>query len=222
MSIKLSDSDRDRVQAAVGRAEGQTSGEIVACLMSQSDTYGVAYLRAAVIGALVALLLALLALQSYDGWGRAWLHEVELVSALVFTAGIVAALLVRVWPGLRRLMTGKRRLKRMARLQAFRTFVEEEVFLTRERTGILIFVSAFEHRVEVLADEGINRVVDKQEWVEVVDLFVDRIKQGDIAAGFEDAIAQCGEILRQHGVEVRPDDVDELANELRVRRRPED
>ena len=42
-------------------------------------------------------------------------------------------------------------------LVAMAAFVEEEVFSTRDRTGILLFLSLFEHRVVVLGDSGINQ-----------------------------------------------------------------
>jgi putative membrane protein len=105
----------------------------------------------------------------------------------------------------------------MVRLQAYRTFVAEDVFATAERTGILIFVSAFEHRVEVIADKGIGAVVPKEAWVRVVDLFSSRLRRGEVVAGFEEAIAECGEILRRHGASLQALDRDELGNELRIR-----
>ena len=59
----------------------------------------------------------------------------------------------------------------------------EEVFATRDRTGILLFVSLFEHRIEVVGDKGINDKVQQEEWGEVVDLLRAGVRRGDLAGG---------------------------------------
>ena len=48
--------------------------------------------------------------------------------------------------------------------RAAEAFVEERVFATEKRTGVLIFVALFEHRVVVLADEGIREQVPSDAW----------------------------------------------------------
>ena len=96
-------------------------------------------------------------------------------------------------------------------------FVEEEVFDTRDRTGILLFVSLFEHRIEVVGDSGINDKVEPAEWVEVVDLVRAGIRRQSLADGLVQAVERCGDLLHRRGVEVRPDDTDELADDVRVR-----
>lgn len=222
MAIVLSGEDRDRIQAAVKSAETRTSGEIVACLMSQSDRYGVAYLRAAVLCASIAALSILVVQRVNDGWSLGWLYGPEAIVALAVLTGLLGAAAAEVWPAFRRAMTGRARLRRMTRLQAYRTFVDESVFATENRTGILLFVSEFERRVEVLADAGINEVVAPEAWHEVVDLLVSRLREGRVVEGFEHAIRRFGAILREQGLEVKPRDPDELPNELRIRTRPDD
>lgn len=220
MALNLTEQDKERIQSVVTEAEGRTSGEIVACLMAQSDSYGVAYLRASILFASVAVLIGLLIHWFYDGWGVAWLYSAEGIVGTALLAGFLGALLTRVLPSLRRAMTGAERLRRMAKLQAYRTFVDEEVFVTDRRTGILIFVSAFEHRVEVMADEGINSVVAQDAWNTIVADMTRLLRDGKVADGFENAIRQCGAILHEHGLDVRRDDDNELSNELRIRDRP--
>ena len=105
-----------------------------------------------------------------------------------------------------------RRVHRRAAL----AFLDEEVFDTRDRTGILIFVSLFEHRIEVLGDTGINAKVQPEEWVEVVDLIREGILARDLAGGLVSGIERCGDLLNRRGVAVRPDDTDELHDGVRV------
>ena len=110
-------------------------------------------------------------------------------------------------------------MDRMVYLSAMTAFVEEEVFKTADRTGILIFMSSFEHRVEVVGDEGINSVVDQNEWVEVVERITSGFRSGRITDGIVSGIDACGELLHEHGVEISPGDIDELPNRLRIRKR---
>ena len=86
---------------------------------------------------------------------------------------------------------------------------------TRDRTGILIFVALLEHRVVVLADEGIHRALDPSEsWQEVVDARRRRAcAAGRAEAGLEAAIRRCGEILARH-VPAQGRNPDELANRI--------
>ena len=109
-------------------------------------------------------------------------------------------------------------MARTVRLQAYRAFVEEEVFATRDRTGILIFISVFEHRVEVLADKGINAVVADGVWSEVVSMIVRGIKDETLTDGLLAGIERCGQILHDHGVDIRTPDPNELPDDLRIKR----
>ena len=99
-----------------------------------------------------------------------------------------------------------------------RAFVEEEVFLTRDRTGILLFISLFEHRIEVLGDAGINRHVTADEWTDVVLRIREGIRGGHLADGLVEAIGMCGHLLDRGGIEVRPDDENELPDGVRIRK----
>lgn len=102
------------------------------------------------------------------------------------------------------------------RKRAENAFLQEEVFNTRQRTGIMIFISFFEHEVIVMADKGISEVVDQKEWDSMVRKIIDNVKQGKIVDGIEAAILRCGEILLEKGFVITPDDVNELGDDLRI------
>jgi putative membrane protein len=97
--------------------------------------------------------------------------------------------------------------------KALRVFRELELDRTAERTGILILVSLLEHRVQVLADSGINARVKPGTWDDVVEIVLEDIKRGDLCQGLCDAIERCGEILAEE-FPIQPDDVDELPDRL--------
>jgi putative membrane protein len=141
----------------------------------------------------------------------------------VVLPSIVGALLgpVASWLSepFRRWLVGEGLLELRARQRAETAFLEEEVFSTRDRTGILIFVALFEHRVVVLGDAGINRVVPDGAWEQVVRDVVRGIHAGRPADALIAAVGDCGRLLAAHRLEIRPDDIDELDNRPRVRER---
>ncbi len=208
----FSDSAQERIREAVNQAEVRTSGEIVPYVVGSSDTYAAALWLSALFGAMLAPLLALFAYQRLEIWGlplAVWMITPVLAGAAV---GYLAALTI---PGWRRSLIGEATLDRRTQRRAAVAFLEEEVFKTRDRTGVLVFLSLFEHRVVVMADEGIDRAVEAGEWQRIVDHVVAGIREGRPSDALVEAIRECGELLELHKVASQPDDTDELSDELR-------
>lgn len=218
MDQLFTEAELEQIRKAVGQAEGRTSGEIVPFIMPESDPYSVAAWRGGVLAALVGLALALLVFQFYTGWGLGWLYTGWGTALVALVTGILGALLAAYVKPVKRFLAGEALLTRTTHHRAMRAFVEEEVFDTRDRTGILIFVSLFEHRIEVLGDAGINKKVSSDDWAEVVVRIQHGIRSGKLAEGLVDAIGLCGELLHRKGVGIRPDDENELSDRVRIRR----
>ncbi|MEM0961301.1 MAG: hypothetical protein AAGK21_02015 [Bacteroidota bacterium] len=212
----FSDAERERIRGAVSAAEMRTSGEIVPYVVRRSGTYDVAVWRAASGAALMVGIVFLGVAWAYSGWTLTWLYASWALAAAMTGGGMAGALLALLDP-LRRRLAGRALLDETVHRRAAVAFIEEEVFDTRDRTGILLFVSLFEHRIEVVGDAGINAKVQPEEWIEVVDLIREGIVAGSLADGLVRAITQCGDLLHRRGVEVRPDDTDELSDDVRVR-----
>jgi putative membrane protein len=97
---------------------------------------------------------------------------------------------------------------------ALEQFVIRHVTHTRNRCGILIFVSMAEHYARVIADEGIAQKVNNAEWQAAIDVLIGHIRDGRIAAGFVAATQRCGAVLAAHAP---PDgSADELPDRLYV------
>lgn len=216
MKLHFSEQDHQKVKEAVASAEQRTSGEIVPFVVDRSDSYEVAFWRAAVVLGLGALAVALVFVRFYEGWGFGWLHTNWGLTLVTVASATIGVVLVALIPSVRRLAAGDALLTRTVHLRAMRAFLEEEVFKTRDRTGILLFVSILEHRIEVLGDEGINKAVDPQDWVDVVQTIRNGIRAGRLTDGLVEAIEKCGRLLETHGVHIRADDSDELENRLRL------
>lgn len=218
MENLFTDEQLGRIRQAIAEAEERTAGEIVPYIVPQSDTYDVAAWRGAVFAALGALFGAIMIFQFYSGWGLGWLHQGWGTALLTLGAGAVGGGAARFIRPLRRVLAGAEMLSDRVHSRALNAFLDEEVFDTRDRTGILLFVSLLEHRIEVVGDTGINRRVDSDDWVHVVERIRDGIKQGDLARGLIEAIEMCGHLLEKKGVDVQPDDDNELSDSVRLRK----
>jgi putative membrane protein len=216
MQTLIDSLDHERVREAVQRAEERTAGEIVPVVVPRSDEYEVATWRGAVLAGLLALIGVLLVLQFYSGWGLGWLYTPWGVALVVLGASVLGGGLTTAVRPLRRLAAGEELLDETVHRRALQAFVEEEVFNTRDRTGILIFVSLLEHRVEVLGDAGINQQVAADDWVEIVDRIREGIRQDQFTDGLVEAVEMCGRLLERRGVAARPDDENELSNTVRT------
>jgi putative membrane protein len=213
ISNQFTDADLEAIREATAAAERSTSGEIVPYVVERIDDHAEARWRAATIGALVVALAAgaVHALVGYwSGYGIAW------ITLPVLAGAGLGHLIGGVGPITRWLMPADA-LDTMALRRAEAAFLEEEVWRTRDRTGILIFLALFEHRAVILADQGIHRTVPAGLWHELVAELVKGVAAGEAAAALERTVRRCGEILVEHRVERRPDDRNELVDRLRVR-----
>lgn len=210
----FTDADLERISAAVREAEKKTSGEIVPFFVPQSDEYEEAVWRGAfTFGGLPLVVLGFLRLFS-DYWLFIGILEIALS---FLSASILGALVVHFLSSVKRFFAGSDLLQHRVAQRADQAFLSEEIFKTRDRTGILIFLSFLERRVVVLGDSGINAKVRQDEWDGVVQTIVAGMKDGRPAEGLIEAIRQCGELLRRRGVKRKPDDRNELANRLRAK-----
>ena len=207
----FSESDRTRIENAVRDAESRTSGEIVPVVVARSGSYPSALWKAAMIGVIPGLLVHEWMVLGADDWGMSTL-SVQIMPLAMIVGALVFAAAAHFVPAVQRWFIPGDRLIESVHARAQKAFLESEVFQTRERTGILLLVSLFEHRVEVLGDTGINEKVEADDWADVVTDIIAGIKRGDPTSGLVSAIERCGHLLEQAGVERREDDTDELPN----------
>lgn len=216
MNIKniFSEKDLEDIKKAVSEAELKTSGEIVPYIVNKSDNYSFIIWRAAFLfGLFSGLIMVLINFLSKD----ILLINNYLYFFVIQTVFIgLGILLSLTFKSFKRALIGKERLQYNANLKAKQYFIEEEVFNTRERTGILIFISLFEKTVVVIGDSGINKKVVQNEWDGIIDTIISGIKQKRYTSAIIDAIKQCGNLLQKENVERRADDTNELNDNLRI------
>ena len=74
-------------------------------------------------------------------------------------------------------------------------------------------ISLLEHRVEIVADRGINNKVKKGSWDIIVNELIRNIKKGEYVEGLNLAINECREVLERY-CPAKEDNPNELDNTL--------
>jgi len=212
----ISEQDAQRISQTIRDVESKTTGELVTVIADAADEYYfIPMLWATLIAFLIPGSVYFLPVVARvfgvdDGWGgRPDFWMAYTIQMAVF---IVLALLFRWRPLRMRLIPGFIKRRRARRL-AYEQFVMQGVHLTRQRTGILFFVSVAEHYVEIIADAGVAGKVDNALWQAVVDEFVRRVRAGQVVEGFLFAIDECGKQLIEH-FPAGPGNVNELPDHL--------
>lgn len=215
MSIKelFSADDLQRIREVTAQAETGNAGEIVPYLVGQLDDHEAARWRGAALGAVATSLLAGVIHEFAGLWDITILLWIILPTLLGALLGYALA----CYSPVTRWLLSPARIERLTRLRAEAAFLEEQMFHTEKRTGILIFLAVFEHRALILADEGIHQVVPPSVWPEQIDNLVAGIQVGRPTDALCETIIACGHILQQYGLQARPGERNELLNGLRIK-----
>lgn len=96
---------------------------------------------------------------------------------------------------------------------AVKAFNKYGLHTTKDKTGILIFLSIEEQEIKILADEGINTKIEQHIWDGMVLNLVQKIHAGHTCDGICEVVKQIGELLTLH-FPIQPDDTNELPNKI--------
>lgn len=214
---KLNEEDLQRIKTAVREAETKISGEIVPVIVERSGIYNIANYKAALIsGTFFFILMIILDRYIIEDASHTLYYDPLFVFTVVMIGAALGALIPNLVPAVKRWLVSREYMDESCRQSAENAFLEEEIFNTRHRTGIMIFISFFEHEVIVMADRGISKVVEQKEWDDIVAALISHIRAGQIVEGIESGIRRCGEILLEKGFQKTPDDINELRDDLRI------
>lgn len=198
--MKLTDADRVLLRDAVRAVEAKSRAEIVLAVRPRSDSYNRGPLLFGVVVAWSFLGFQLFSRYEFP------LDAIFLEPAMLGTA---AAFLAASIPAFTRvLVSGKRRRQAVERA-ARATFQERGVGLTRERTGVLLYLSLLEREAVVIADKGITDMVPPEVWAEAVTRVEAAAHNARDAASVASAIQFLTEPLAA-SLPARVDDIDEL------------
>jgi putative membrane protein len=147
----------ETLACCVTEIEKYTAAELVIVVRARSGHYEHAdYL----CGALLALLGLVFLLFSPVEFNQYW---VVIDVVLLFVLG---AYISSKTEAIRRLLTTRKFRSSIARTGAAAMFYEAGIANTAAELGVLVYVSLFERRLELIADRGVLQAVPSQEWNE--------------------------------------------------------
>ena len=200
----FTEAEKQRIAATITGVEKTTSGEVVAMVVTASDTYPEATLLAGFsIGGLSALLITDLLLGDSLGY----------FVPLMVASAIVISGLSKIFPPLLRLFIPDTRLQTRVAERALRSFYEKNLHTTRDNTGVLFFISLLERKVWILADSGIYQKIPQEALQAHATDIAAGIKQGQACNALCRQIEAVGVILARH-FPIKPDDTNELSNQV--------
>jgi putative membrane protein len=143
----FSDAAKRRVTGAVADVESRTSAELVVVVRRSSGNWREADVAVGTLAAFGVLLILLFHPAPIP---------VEVMPFDVAFAFLVGALLCASIPPLKRALLVRKTVSTRVRAASREAFVDQGVSRTRDRTGILVYVSTLERRVDVVADIGVD------------------------------------------------------------------
>jgi putative membrane protein len=183
----ISNADKLEIEKAIGEAEKNTSGEIVAVIARASaDYYYVPYLWAALAALIVPWPLLY--------W--TWMPEEEIYLIQLAVFAVLAAVLH--YAPLRFALVPRSVRRQRAHQRAMQQFFAQDIYTTPGHTGVLLFVSAAERYAEIVTDAGIHAKVPDTEWQDIVGKLTAEIGKGNAGPGLIQAIRRIGEHLAAH------------------------
>jgi putative membrane protein len=189
----LTKAEADTLDEHVARIESRTGVQVVTAVVGKSDTYDELPWKAFALGASLAACGVVLWDLRRPDWisaQTALLHAV----AILATAGATALLAVFV-PAIGRLFLGTARSELEVRQHAQAIFLTRELFATRRRTAVLVLVSRFERRVEILPDTGLHDRVSEADWRAVIARMTPRLRESRPFDALQEGLAALEALL---------------------------
>lgn len=199
------------IEAEIRKAERSTRGEIACVVADEAADYlevpliwAAAVALAAPCVPLTFLSIILTGRQLIEGWRTpGWTSEAALVQSMAVltalqTALFVAAALLLLVPSVRRHLTPAFVKQHYVRQRAFEQFTGKGLTETADRAGVLIYVSLKDRCAELIADQGINAKVGREEWRAVIGKLTTHIRRQEATAGLVEAVASVGAHLARH------------------------
>ncbi|NMM50012.1 TPM domain-containing protein [Marinigracilibium pacificum] len=211
---KFNKQEEENILQAIRKLEKNTSGEFVPYISKISDDYDEGTWFFASIVSL--FIFASLAIASY-----LWLIPNQIT---FFVVGLYSLILLSICilackfsDKFRLLFVSAEKKHERVMSAAETAFLEEEVFNTNHRTGILLYISIAEKEVVIMGDSGINSQVKFEDWKAIVDIVITGIKEKKIAESMVKAIESSEKLLLEHRFPASESPENELSDRIRYR-----
>jgi putative membrane protein len=190
------------LERAIFGLEAQTGVQLVTAVIGKADSYVELPWKAFALGTALAGLVLVVADTLSPRWAGA--ENALIFAVAILGAGAASALLAVAAPPYARLFlrTTRRDLEVRHYAQAF--FLRRELFATRGRNGILLLVSLFERKVEILPDVGLHARFDAADWQAVIDAMTPLLRERRCFDALQQGVARMQALLLAKGITGAP------------------
>lgn len=181
----------------VARIESRTGAQVVTAVVGKSDTYVELPWKAFALGSTTAAL----AVAMVDALRPQWITAATplLQSVTILAAGGAAALAVVLVPPFARLFLRPARRDLEVQVHAQSLFLRHELQRAPQHTGVLILVSLFERRIEIVPDVGFRNSVSDADWNAIVRRMTPRLQEATPFHALQAALAALETLLVDKG-----------------------
>jgi len=196
----FNEEQRKHIEEAVVEAEAKTSCEIVPVVATASGRYDrpedMIGLWLAVLAAVTVWLLFPRQSSESGSWDGMPLY----VGLLIMCAGVLVAFMAGAVAGsrigwLRRLFTPRKQMLEEVASRAREIFFDKRVHHTSGATGMLIYVSLFEHMAVVLGDQTVLENLGQESLDRLCEQLTQGLHQGDSTDAICGVVAEAGRQL---------------------------
>jgi putative membrane protein len=200
----LDESAHKKIADVVAEEEKRTSGEIVVVIAAKSSSWWGQRSALGVSLASIGFVLALLVKPDlHPGWGLGLLP-------VLFVIGVAVASVPAVLRWLVFADAAEEKVLRAAKV----AFLDFGVHHTEGRSGVLVYLSLLERRVQILGDAGIHKVIGDEGWKKHVDA-VARAMHAHNVDGLIAVVKELGSVLSS-SFPRKEGDKNELPDAVRV------
>lgn len=118
-------------------------------------------------------------------------------------------------PSLKRKFINQKKLEKSAEIYARAIFQKGGIRFTKDKIGVLIYVSLFEKKVTIIADRGAETYVPDEEWTNIKSGFQNIFDKSSITTAFIEELSNCKAIFSQYIPPIE-NDINELPDDLEV------
>lgn len=211
MNKIFTEEELEQIKTAVKEAEKTTSAEIVPVFFESCGAYRDTYWKS---GIFFAMLFSFIYLLYNKNFSKDWGYSISTFFVMQMLSGLFGVAVAYLSPAWKRLLLDRDSARKRIKDVAYRVFLEESIFKTKGRTGMLLFMSFFEREAIILGDEGINQKVTPEIWEGILLQLIDGMKAGEKATAIIRTIHSMGNLLKQYPIGAK--DENELRDDLRM------
>lgn len=208
----FSPKELEQVAEAVRETESASSLEIVPVFVRKAGEYPEVFWKMGVLGLLSSILILLVADLTAD-FGLFYTSADWFLLAVL---GAIPFVLLSFWPAWSRFLVGMAELHAQSLEQASLAFLNNGVFETSERSGLLLYISFYERQIHILPDVGITDMIDRDELLAIRDNLIKGMRSGQQVEAICAAIQACGALIPAGALSALDEAGDELSNDLQT------